>query len=121
MDIHEKAERYVVLPYTEVVTRDQTTDGRPCYVASHPELPGCMSQGDTIAEALLNLEDARRMYIESLLEDGLPVPLPRLAATTTRGWDVREDIVSVEGGQGQAAEDSRRLQPQPLFEASWRS
>ena len=121
MDRREEAERYAVMPYTEVITRDQTTDGRPCYVASHPELPGCMSQGETIAEALLNLEDARRMYIQSLLEDGLPVPLPRLAATTTRGWDVREDIVSVESGEEDATKDSRRLEPQPLFEASWRT
>jgi predicted RNase H-like HicB family nuclease len=101
MDVREEAEKYAVMPYTEVVTRDQTTDGRPCYVASHPELPGCMSQGETIAEALLNLDDARRMYIQSLLEDGLPVPLPRLAATTT---DAREDIVSVEGAQQHATE-----------------
>lgn len=64
-------------PYTAFYKLDRRTDGTFCYVAWHPELPGCMSDGETPQEALENLEDARRLYIESLMEDHLPIPVPR--------------------------------------------
>ncbi len=44
------------------------------YVVEVPSLPGCISEGDTIDEALENIKDAIRGYIESLVADGLPVP-----------------------------------------------
>ncbi len=46
------------------------------YFACHPDLEGCMSQGDTAEEALTNLDSARAAWIETRLEDGLPVPEP---------------------------------------------
>jgi len=68
-------------PYTVLYRLDRDTDGSLGYIAWHPDLPGCMSDGDTPQEAIENLADARRLYIESLLEDGLPVPEPRPFAT----------------------------------------
>ncbi len=44
------------------------------YVAIAPALRGCVSQGKTKAEALKNIKEAIEAYVESLLEDGLPVP-----------------------------------------------
>jgi predicted RNase H-like HicB family nuclease len=44
------------------------------YVATVPTLPGCVSQGQTKREALKNIKEAMEVYIETLLEDGLPVP-----------------------------------------------
>lgn len=44
------------------------------YVATVPSLPGCVSQGDTMAEAVANIREAIRLYIEVLREDGRPVP-----------------------------------------------
>jgi predicted RNase H-like HicB family nuclease len=44
------------------------------WIAEVPSLPGCISQGETRAEALVNIKDAIRLYIEALEEDGLPVP-----------------------------------------------
>jgi predicted RNase H-like HicB family nuclease len=38
-------------------------------------LPGCVSQGRTRREALKNIREAVEVYIEALLEDGLPVPV----------------------------------------------
>lgn len=35
------------------------------YVALVPSLPGCMSEGDTVEEALANIKDAIRLYLES--------------------------------------------------------
>lgn len=66
-----------------IVSLDQTTDGNPIYLARALELPGCLAQGKTSGEALMSLIDARIDYIESLLEDGLPVPRPGLVLGTT--------------------------------------
>ena len=35
------------------------------YVADVPELPGCMSQGKTIEEALDNVREAVELYLET--------------------------------------------------------
>jgi predicted RNase H-like HicB family nuclease len=45
------------------------------YVAICPALPGCVSQGRTKRQALKNIKEAIEVYIESLLEDGLKVPM----------------------------------------------
>ena len=55
---------------------DQCTDGSTVYLATHPELPSCMAHGDTPAEAVQNLAEARRLYICTLLNGGLEVPVP---------------------------------------------
>lgn len=36
------------------------------FVAYIPELPGCHTQGETRAEALRNIEEARELYLEVL-------------------------------------------------------
>lgn len=45
--------------------------GQPWWTARDPRYPGCMSDGATMQEALQNLEDARREWLQSLAEDGL--------------------------------------------------
>jgi len=44
------------------------------WVAECPSLPGCISQGETRAEAIQNILEAIEVYVEALEEDGLPVP-----------------------------------------------
>jgi len=44
------------------------------FVAECPSLPGCISQGKTREEAVLNIKEAIDVYIAALREDGLPVP-----------------------------------------------
>lgn len=44
------------------------------YVVEVPSLPGCISQGKTREEALLNIQEAIELYIESLIEDGESIP-----------------------------------------------
>jgi len=46
------------------------------FVAECPNLPGCISQGKTRAEALANIKDAINAYIASLRKHNEPVPLP---------------------------------------------
>lgn len=44
------------------------------FVASCPSLPGCHSQGATRSEALANIQEAVEVYLESLRENGEPIP-----------------------------------------------
>ncbi len=39
-----------------------------------PALPGCHSQSETLEEGIENIREAIQLYVESLIEDGLPVP-----------------------------------------------
>ncbi len=44
------------------------------YTVTVPSLPGCISEGDTYEETLANIKEAIALYLESLQEDGLPIP-----------------------------------------------
>jgi predicted RNase H-like HicB family nuclease len=50
------------------------------WVAECPSLPGCVSQGSSKEEAILNIREAIQGYIAALEEDGLPVPEERFEA-----------------------------------------
>ena len=47
------------------------------YVGEIEDLPGCITEGDTLEEVLQRIEDARRAWIEVAYEDGMEIPLPR--------------------------------------------
>jgi predicted RNase H-like HicB family nuclease len=44
------------------------------YLASCDAIQGCHAEGETVAEALENLEDVARILLELRREDGLPAP-----------------------------------------------
>jgi antitoxin HicB len=46
------------------------------FVATAPDLPGCMSDGETAEDALANVHDAIAAWIEEARELGRPVPKP---------------------------------------------
>lgn len=46
------------------------------FAAFVPDLPGCMSDGDTPEEALTNVRDAIAAWIEAAVENGRLVPKP---------------------------------------------
>jgi predicted RNase H-like HicB family nuclease len=79
-----RLEAALALPYAVEVVPDVSTDGEACYVARHPELPGCMSHGDSPEEAKANLEEARELYLRTLLEDGLEPPRPATLEARSR-------------------------------------
>lgn len=47
-----------------------------CYIASIPELPGCMADGKTQEEVLQNLQVIAKEWIETAIEMGRKVPEP---------------------------------------------
>lgn len=44
------------------------------FIARVPALPGCMTQGETLDEVSINIEEAIEGYIECLKEDGKIIP-----------------------------------------------
>ncbi len=58
------------MKYTVIIEKGRESG----YIAYAPALKGCVSQGKTKQEALSNLKEAIEVYVEALLEDGLPVP-----------------------------------------------
>jgi antitoxin HicB len=65
-------EYYMNLPYTIELIKDP--EG---WFVRVKELEGCMSQGDTAAEAIEMIQKAMELWLEVSLEDGLPIPEPR--------------------------------------------
>jgi len=47
------------------------------FVAYAPELPGCLSDGESPEEALVNIYDAIGSWLEGAEEDGLSAPEPQ--------------------------------------------
>jgi antitoxin HicB len=60
--------------------RPLTTHDGGGYFIEYPQLPGCVSDGDTIAEAIRNGEDAVRSWIHAAKLHGDPVPKPKMAS-----------------------------------------
>ena len=59
--------------YRLQVLIEQDEDGK--YIASCPSLHGCYTQGDTIEEAMENIQDVTEMCLEELLEEKKKIEL----------------------------------------------
>jgi antitoxin HicB len=70
-------DEYLDLPYRITLTQDSDDEGNTGWVAEVEELPGCISQGETAEEAVVNVRDAMAGWISVMLEDGKPIPEPR--------------------------------------------
>lgn len=64
-------EYYMALPYTTEIIPDESG-----FFIRVKELEGCISVGDTKAQALEMIEDAMREWLHVAIEDGLEIPLP---------------------------------------------
>jgi len=71
----KKLEYYLSLKYPFKVESISEKDGGGC-VITYPDLTGCMSDGETIEETLLNGEDARKAWIQTAFEKSIIVPEP---------------------------------------------
>ena len=66
-------EEYLSLPYKMELVPDPDEGG---FVVSYPDLPGCLSSGETVEQAIANAEDAKKAWLEAALEDGIEIPEP---------------------------------------------
>ena len=55
------------------VTIDRDEDG--VWIVECPSIPGCVSQGDTKAQAMKNIQEAIRLCLEVRAERGIPLTL----------------------------------------------
>ena len=69
----KKIEDYVDLPYKMEIVKDLDEGG---YVVSFPDLPGCLTVGETIEEAIKNAEDAKRAWLEAAIEEQIEISIP---------------------------------------------
>ena len=64
---------YLALPYRMELVKDPDEGG---FVVSFPDLPGCITCGETLEAAVANAADAKRAWLQAALEDVLPVREP---------------------------------------------
>lgn len=65
---------------TYAVIIERAEDGG--YGAWSPDLPGCMTVGESEQKALAEMRKAIQFHLEGLREDGLPTPHPSTVAAT---------------------------------------
>ena len=59
--------------YVAFIHKDEDTG----FGISFPDFPGCISVGDTRAEAVCQGAEALALHVEGMIEDGQPIPPPR--------------------------------------------
>jgi antitoxin HicB len=61
------------------------------YLVEFPDLPGCMSDGETVEEAVANGQDAKASWIAAMTEAARPIPPPTLEPTEPYSgkWQLR--------------------------------
>lgn len=64
---------YISMNYRMEIVEDKDEGG---FVVSFPELPGCITCGETIEAALVNAMDAKKVWIEAALEEGIEIQEP---------------------------------------------
>lgn len=64
---------YLNLPYKLEVVEDSEEGG---YVASYPELPGCLTCADNIEDLIKNAQDAKKEWIKAALENEIEIQEP---------------------------------------------
>jgi predicted RNase H-like HicB family nuclease len=97
MDLKMKkkpASRSGTKPATRFVV---VVDGKPgAYGMYVPDMPGCTSMGDTIAEVLANAQEALQLWAEDAVKSKEGVPKPRSIEAIRTDPDVARDLA--EGG-----------------------
>lgn len=59
---------YMKIPYRMEIVEDKDEGG---FVVTYPELPGCMSCGETIESAMKNAMEAKKAWLEAALAEGI--------------------------------------------------
>ena len=73
--------------YIALVHKDEGTS----YGVSFPDVPGCISAGDTFEEAVANAADALAGHFALMKADGDPIPAPRSFEQLRRDLEFLED------------------------------
>jgi antitoxin HicB len=90
--------RFTVRPLTE--------DEGGGYLIEYPDLPGCMSDGETIEESIANGKDAKRGWIAAMKEAGRPIPPP--SAEPAEAYSGKWQLRAPKSLHGRLAERAKR-------------
>lgn len=61
------------MSYRMEIVEDKEEGG---FIVSFPELPGCITCGETIEKAAANAEDAKKAWLEAAIEEGIEINEP---------------------------------------------
>ena len=64
---------YMKMSYRMEIVEDKEEGG---FVVSFPDLPGFITCGETLENAIANAADAKKTWIEAALEEGVEIPEP---------------------------------------------
>lgn len=64
---------YMAMSYRMEVVADEAEGG---FVVSFPELPGCITCGETVEAAVANARDAKKAWLEAAMENGNEIHEP---------------------------------------------
>ena len=59
-----------------------------------PDLPGCVSAGDTLDEAMLNAAEALQLWAEAMVESGQKIPPPRSLTDLKADSEIAQDLAA---------------------------
>ncbi|PSB00796.1 type II toxin-antitoxin system HicB family antitoxin [Merismopedia glauca] len=76
--IRESLDYYLNLNYSVTLYPDEEAGG---YVAEIKDLPGCLTQGENLEEAINHIQEAKELWIETAYESGRTIPLPSTNAS----------------------------------------
>jgi antitoxin HicB len=68
----------------QFTVRPLSTEEGGGYLVEYPDIPGCMSDGETVEEAITNGREALRDCLEVFQESGRKVPKPVIKAAQWR-------------------------------------
>ena len=69
----KKLNDYLKMSYRMEIIEDKDEGG---FVVSFPDLPGCITCGETIEEAVANASDAKKAWLEAAIEEGIEIHEP---------------------------------------------
>ena len=64
--MNQELNYYMNLSYRMEIVEDKDEGG---FVVSYPDLPGCITCGETVESAVANALDAKKAWIEAMMEE----------------------------------------------------
>lgn len=92
---------YLNMPYRMEIVPDTAEGG---YIASFPELCGCITCGETVEKAVANAIDAKKEWLAAAIEDGIDIP----TLETSENYSGQFKLRLPKSLHKQLAEDARR-------------
>ena len=71
--MNQELKYYMNLSYRMEIVEDKDEGG---FIVTYPDLPGCISCGETIESAVANAIDAKEVWLEAAIEEGIEINEP---------------------------------------------